>query len=433
VAVTGPERRARLASFTAAVAFGLVLVAGAIAHLAGVGTGSVVLLAYDLTVCLIAIGLAADLLWGRWAQGAVTGLVVNLGEPAAGGVLRDRLARALGDPTLVVAYSLRGPSGWGTQARSFVWQNGVMHDIGTLGGPDAVSTTQNAHGQITGQSWTSSTPNPATGIPTLDPFLWTNGHMRNLGTLGGTIGMANWLTNRGEVVGFSDLAGDQTGHPFLWANGHMRDLGTLGGDCGFANWVNDRGDVVGGAQAPDQNFHGFLWRNGKMHDLPPVGGAPWAFANSVNDHGQVVGNETDAKGNERFAALWSGGHGYNLNTLIAPSALHLTSAEYINDLGEIVGHGVLRNGHQRVFLLIRNPSVPLPSAAATLARDLPAARLPHPGHSCGTVQWKPLPFPCWAPRSLVPGWERPAVKTARSSPRGLARWPAPRQWGEQHR
>jgi len=108
VAGTGPERRARLAPLTAAVALGLVLVAGAIARLAGVGADLVVLLAYDLTVCLIAIGLAADLLWGRWAQGAVTGLVVNLGEPAAGGVLRDRLARALGDPTLVVGYWLLG-------------------------------------------------------------------------------------------------------------------------------------------------------------------------------------------------------------------------------------------------------------------------------------------------------------------------------------
>src|SRR5215472_13648913 len=108
VVATGPERRARLASLMAAVAFGLVLLAGAITRLAGVGGGSVALLAYDLTVCLIAVGLAADLLWGRWAQGAVTGLVVDLGEPAAGGVLRDRLARALGDPTLVVGYWLPG-------------------------------------------------------------------------------------------------------------------------------------------------------------------------------------------------------------------------------------------------------------------------------------------------------------------------------------
>jgi signal transduction histidine kinase len=106
VEATGPERRARLASLIAAAAFGLVLVAGAIVRLAGVGSGFVVLLAYDLTVCLIAIGLFADLLWGRWAQGAVTGLVVDLGEPVTGATLRDRLAQALGDPTLVVGYWL---------------------------------------------------------------------------------------------------------------------------------------------------------------------------------------------------------------------------------------------------------------------------------------------------------------------------------------
>jgi signal transduction histidine kinase len=103
---TGPARRARLAALTGSVAFGLVLAAGAIARLAGVGADSVVLVAYDLTVCLIAVGLFADLLWGRWAQAAVAVLVVDLGEPTADGVLRDRLARALGDPALVVGYWL---------------------------------------------------------------------------------------------------------------------------------------------------------------------------------------------------------------------------------------------------------------------------------------------------------------------------------------
>ena len=115
--------------------------------------------------------------------------------------------------------------------------------------------------------------------------------------------------------------------------------------------------------------------------------------------GQVVGTEADANGNELSAVLWSGGHGYILNTLIAPSKLHMVSADYINDQGEIVGHGVL-NGHQRAFLLIRNPSVPLPPAAARPARFQPAARLPHLGHLCGTT---PLPGPCWAARSLVMG------------------------------
>ena len=113
----GPERRARLTALAGAVAFGLVLMAGVVTRTAGTGAGSVMLLAYDLTVCLIAIGLYADRLWGRWAQATVTGLVVDLGEPPVGGMLRDRLARALGDPTLVVGY-------WLPEQRRYVDETG---------------------------------------------------------------------------------------------------------------------------------------------------------------------------------------------------------------------------------------------------------------------------------------------------------------------
>jgi signal transduction histidine kinase len=54
----------------------------------------------------MAVGLFADLLWGRWTQTAVAALVVDLGDLGTGGTLRDRLARTLGDPTLVVGYWL---------------------------------------------------------------------------------------------------------------------------------------------------------------------------------------------------------------------------------------------------------------------------------------------------------------------------------------
>jgi probable HAF family extracellular repeat protein len=130
---------------------------------------------------------------------------------------------------------------------------------------------------------------------------------------------------------------------------------------GSANWVSAAADVAGGADLTDGTHHGFLWNNGHMRDLLPVENAPCSNSNAVNNPGEGVGNIADCLGDELAAVLWSHGQGYDLNTLIAPSALHLTSAEYINDQGEIVGHGVLPNGGQRVFLLIPNPSVPLPA------------------------------------------------------------------------
>jgi probable HAF family extracellular repeat protein len=137
-----------------------------------------------------------------------------------------------------------------------------------LGGPDAAAGFVNDQGQVSGGSYTSSTPNPATGIPTVDPFLWQNGQMQDLGSLGGTFGMPNWMNNRGEVAGTSDLAGDQTHHGFLWSNGKLTDVGTLGGNNSEGFWINDAGDVVGRADVPgSQTHHAFLHRNGHMTDL----------------------------------------------------------------------------------------------------------------------------------------------------------------------
>jgi probable HAF family extracellular repeat protein len=255
------------------------------------------------------------------------------------------------------------PGVWHTQTRSFIWRNGKMHDIGSLGGPDTLMNWQNPRGEITGQSYTDDTANTATGTPTQDPFRWDNGHMRNLGTLGGTVGFGNWINGSGKVVGCSDLAGDRVSRPFLWNGRRMRNLGSLGGPTGCANWISDSGIVAGYALTASNNFHGFLWRNGRMQDLKPLGGAPWSFANSVNDSGIVVGRETDTKFNELFAVLWNRGRAYNLNKLIAPARLRLTSAEYISNNGDIVGNAILPNGDRRVFLLIRNHSVPLPAVS----------------------------------------------------------------------
>jgi signal transduction histidine kinase len=102
----GPQRRAHATAAAAALAFAAVLTAAALASLgdAGAGTDRAVLWAYQTVIFAIALLFLADLLRGRWTQATVTGLVVELGELSEQGVLRDRLASALGDPSLAVGY-----------------------------------------------------------------------------------------------------------------------------------------------------------------------------------------------------------------------------------------------------------------------------------------------------------------------------------------
>jgi signal transduction histidine kinase len=103
----GPTRRTRLVALWAAGGVGLALAGGAVARLAvrGGDASDPSLLALEATLCALAVALLVGLLSRSWEHGAVTDLVVELGENR-GRTLRDELARALGDPTLEVGYWL---------------------------------------------------------------------------------------------------------------------------------------------------------------------------------------------------------------------------------------------------------------------------------------------------------------------------------------
>ncbi len=195
-----------------------------------------------------------------------------------------------------------------TQARAFLWQHGFMQDLGTLGGNDAASWGVNESGQIVGLSYTNTTPNGTTGIPTVHPFLWKNGTMQDLGSLGGTLSIPGSLDHfvgirvineSGEVAGTSTLAGDEVWHAFVWSNGRMIDLGTLGGSSSDTLAINEAGVVVGRADfSPDSPYHhAVLWRNASIQTWawsilakirPPLRSTPQITSSAVSAPAQTI-------------------------------------------------------------------------------------------------------------------------------------------------
>jgi uncharacterized membrane protein len=253
-----------------------------------------------------------------------------------------------------------------------LFKRGSVINLGTLrGGHESQAVAINDRGQVAGFGDNgvrdpASIFGPVNGpgdpgwVTQTRSFIWQNGAMHDLGTLGGTRSSTTWLNNRGEVVGQDNLAGDQAAHPVLWDGQRLRDLGTPGGDSGTANYVSDAGDVTGWTFLPgDSTAHAFLWKRGVMTDLTGAGSSQCTFAEAINDRDQAVGGTCDGQ----VALLWTGGKQYELNSVVAPSDIHLTEGTFINDRGQIVALGTLPNGNQHLFLL--NPTNKALGAAAS--------------------------------------------------------------------
>jgi probable HAF family extracellular repeat protein len=274
--------------------------------------------------------------------------MINLGTLPGGsdsiGISVNNAGQAVGisDNGVPDPFSLFGI---GVQVRTFLWQKGKLHDIGSLGGPDTLpgpGCDNQRPGVIVGVSYTSFIPNASTGIPTQDPFLWDHGRMTDLGNLGGTFNFGQCTNSRGDVIGQSTLPGDQVTHAFVWHRGRMKDLGTLGGDNSEAIWINGAGDIVGSADLPAPDIHDAVrWRHGHILDLGTVGDDACSRGRAINSKGQIVGGSSDCR-NFLHAFVWEeGGPMLDLNTLIPPgSGLQLTNAFNINDRGEILAKSV---------------------------------------------------------------------------------------------
>jgi probable HAF family extracellular repeat protein len=242
----------------------------------------------------------------------------------------------------------------GHQCLGFVWQDGTMSPLPTLGGTNGFATGANNQGEIVG--WAENTVHDATCVPPqvlqFRAVVWgpRPGQIRELPPLpGDTVSAATALNNRGQVVGISGICDRAVGrfsavHAVIWQDGRPTDLGTLGGVAWNTPMsINQRGDVVGfgnASAAAGGSFavHAFLWtRKGGIRDLGTLPGDTTSQALGVNDRREIVGTSCDAAFNCR-AVIWGSGEITDLNTLVAPGyGGTLTTANDINESGRITG------------------------------------------------------------------------------------------------
>jgi probable HAF family extracellular repeat protein len=248
--------------------------------------------------------------------------------------------------------------------RGFVWENGVLRELPTLGGHHSFGTGVNNHGLVVG--WAETAVHDPTCDPTTtqelqfravmwDPKDGSNGKIkaRELSPFpGDSTSAATAINNEGQAVGISGDCDQAVGrysarHAVLWdKNGKVTEIPNLGGTSWHTPMdINAQGDVVGfsnpaepGDEIGEFISRAFFWANGAAtaEDLHTLGDDPVSEAFAINSRGQVVGISFGGSNGPR-AFLWQGGALTNLNDLVDIAPDMLLSAQDINDAGQITG------------------------------------------------------------------------------------------------
>ena len=292
------------------------------------------------------------------------------------GSINDLGTVTLFDSSYSIGYGINragqvvGASGTEETFHAFLYNDGSLIDLDPNDFQSA-ATGINSRGQIAGYA-------AATSGAGYFAALFSGGQAINLGAIpGGTSCQAQAINDNTQVVGFCYLGGPNIFHAFLYSRGDIVDLGTLAGPVDTlssqANAINNRGQVVGFSDVAGSVSHAFLYSGGAMSDLGVLAGYLGSVATGINNLGQVVGYLFPSGSTANHAFLYSNGTMRDLNTLVTmPAGVALISAEGINDAGQIAALG--SDGHAYLLTFANSQlSVLNPFAPYALAQQAPQA------------------------------------------------------------
>jgi probable HAF family extracellular repeat protein len=272
----------------------------------------------------------------------------------------------------------------GRTCRPFVWQNGKMSALPTVGGNNGQAGAINNHGQIVGYAENgildSTCPHGIRNNRIDLPVLWEKGKAQTLPTVGSDPdGEAVGINNQGQAVGYSGTC--TLPNAVLWENDTATQLPDLGvpGSVGIA--INDHGQIVGQVVSADgTTSYAALWQNGAITNLGTLPGDFGSYASGINNQGQVLGTTFDSSGNFNGVFIWQNGVMTDLNTLFpASSNLYATMVNVINERGQISGMATVLSGPHAgdTHAFLATPvNASVGTSVADVARTRPKSTLP---------------------------------------------------------